>query len=66
MKPRLPKLGLQLVGTRFLRFIIGRDDGTFWNGREWIPQRSKAMLYAHLNIVRDDILMLKRNRRKSQ
>ena len=58
MKPRF-----QFVGTQFLRFIIGCEDGTFWTGTEWTRQRSKAMLYAHLEIVRADIRMLKRRRK---
>ena len=64
MKP--PKLGVQIVGHRFIRFIIGCNDGTYWTGTEWTPQRHKALLYAHLDVVRTDFRKLKRNRRNPQ
>lgn len=66
MRPRPSKLGVQMVGRQFIRFIIAADDGTHWTGGGWSQHRSEAMLYAHVGVVQTDLRILKRNRRKSQ
>ena len=66
MKPKLPKIGVQITGRQFLRFILAADDGTYWTGTEWSPNRREALLYSHIEFVRADLRTLKRNRRKPQ
>jgi hypothetical protein len=66
-RPRLPKLGVQLVGKHFLRFIIANDLQEYYtDSSEWSPNRRDALLYAHIELVRFDLRRLKRNRRKPQ
>jgi len=65
-RPRSPKIGIQLVGRQFLRFVISADDGTYWTGSEWSANRRDALLYYHIELVRSDLRKLKRNRRKPQ
>ena len=61
MRPELPKLGVRRVGRRFPRFVIRCDSTTFWTGGEWTLQRSKALLYAHLDLARSDLRSLKQD-----
>lgn len=65
MTPRSPQIGVQIVGRRFIRFVIGDDQGQYWTGGGWSPDRSHALLYADLDLVRADLKKLKKNRRKS-
>ncbi len=64
MKPRLPKLGVHLIGKHFVRFIIAAEDKTYWTGRGWSSDRAKALLYAHIDVVQADLRRIKQNRRK--
>jgi hypothetical protein len=63
MPPRLPKLGVQIVGRQFLRFLIANDRQEYWTGADWSPDRAKALIYAHLHLIRSDLRKLKRNRK---
>lgn len=63
-RPRLPRLGVQITGRQFLRFILAREDGTYWTGSGWSDNRSHALLYFHIELIREDLRKLKRNRRK--
>jgi hypothetical protein len=60
-----PSIGVQILTSRWPRFIIARSDQTYWNGSEWHPNRRVALVYAHLHFVRADLKMLKRQMRQS-
>jgi hypothetical protein len=57
-----PKIGVQIVGTRFLRFVIADDRGRVWTGEGWSDRRADARLYAHVEAVRQEVKALKRLR----
>jgi len=64
MPTRRPKIGVQMCGVHFPRFIIANDHQQYWNGEEWISNRGQALLYADIDTVREDLKQLKRRRRK--
>ena len=48
-------ISLEAVGTLDTpRWVIARNDGHFWNGCEWTPDKNDAALYAHANIAATD------------
>jgi hypothetical protein len=47
-------IGVQLVGKVFPRFILARGDRQYWNGTDWTPCRSQALLYYHLELIQQD------------
>jgi hypothetical protein len=58
------KLGVQILTSQFPRFVIARSDGQYWDGSGWMSGRRHAIVYAHLDLVRADLRMLKRQLRK--
>lgn len=48
------KIGVQLFGKYYLRFILANDRQEYWDGRGWTPHRRKALLYYDLDLVRRD------------
>jgi Ethanolamine utilization protein EutJ (predicted chaperonin) len=60
-----PKIGVQIAGTRFLRFVIANDQQQVWTGLEWSDRRGDALLYAHVEVVRQDVKILKRRLREA-
>ncbi len=58
-----PKIGVQIACTRWLRFVITNDADQFWTGTDW-ADRSGALLYAHVDLVRADVKRLRRGHRK--
>ena len=65
MRPRRPKIGVQIIGTRWMRFIIANDRGEVWNGLFWSERRGDALLYAHIELIRRDVNDLKRRLRNA-
>jgi hypothetical protein len=49
-----PEINVQMFGRRWLRFILAKDDGTYWTGQGWTPHRRRALLYYHLRVVQKD------------
>ncbi len=66
MPYKRPKIGVQIVGTRWLRFIIANQRQQVWTGEEWSNRRSDALLYAHVDMVRADVKNLKRQPRQAE
>jgi hypothetical protein len=64
MPHRRPKIVIQIACTRWLRFIIANDAGQAWTGTDWADRRSGALLYAHVEVVREDVQRLKRQMRE--
>jgi len=62
----MPKdqIGVQTVGTTYPRFLIATNHQTYWSGHDWITDRRKAVLYADIECVRDDLRKLKKKRGK--
>ena len=58
MRRKLPEINVQLFGRYWLRFILAREDQMYWTGHGWTPFRRRALLYAHLDLVRHDRLEL--------
>jgi len=51
---------MRIVNVVFPRFVIV-DRRRYWTGRAWSLKRRDALVYAHADLLRDDIEMLKRN-----
>jgi Ethanolamine utilization protein EutJ (predicted chaperonin) len=66
MRPRRPQIGVQITNARFLRFVIANDRRQVWTGMEWSDNRSDALIYAHVEIVRQDVQHLKRRHREAE
>ena len=60
------QIGVQIVGTRWLRFIIANQRQQVWTGKGWSNRRSDALLYAHVEVVRADFKNLKRQLRQAE
>ncbi len=60
------QLGVQIVGTRWLRFIIANGRKQVWTGHGWSDRRGDALLYAHVDVVRADVKNLKRQLRQAE
>jgi hypothetical protein len=51
---------MRIVNVTFPRFVIV-DRRRFWTGNGWSRRLRRALLYAHADLLRDDIEMLKKN-----
>lgn len=59
-----PKVTIDIIGKRFLRFIIVSDRG-FWTGVTWSPKLKHAVLYYDIRVARQDrYLIIKGMKRK--
>lgn len=65
MRHKRTKIGVQIVGTRWLRFIIANERQQVWTGEGWSDCRSDALLYSHVEVVRTDVKNLKRQVREA-
>ena len=52
MPRKRPQIGVQIVGSRFLRFAIADDRQQVWTGNGWSDRRGDALLYAQMEVVR--------------
>jgi hypothetical protein len=66
MPHKRPKIGVQIVGTRWLRFIIANGRQQVWTGNGWSDHRNDALVYAHVEVVRQDVATLKRQLREAE
>lgn len=62
MSRKRPQIGVQIVGIRFLRFVIANDRGQVWTGAGWSDRRADARLYAQVEVVRREVKNLRRLR----
>jgi hypothetical protein len=60
MRRKTPKIEMRIVNVQFPRFVIV-DRHRYWTGRGWSLKRRDALVYAHADLLRDDIEMLKKN-----
>jgi len=63
---RPSQFGVQIVGKRWLRFIIAKQRQQVWTGNGWSDSRSDALLYAHVDVIRADFKNLKRQLRQAE
>ena len=63
---RQPKIGVQMIGPSDCpRFLIANNRQRYWTGHGWSRRRSDSLLYAHLEIVRQDFeKLVSRGRRR--
>ena len=66
MPHKRTKIGVQIVGTRWLRFIVANERQQVWTGNGWSDRRSDALLYAQIKVVRHDVANLKRQLREAE
>jgi hypothetical protein len=62
-----PEIGVQMIGPSDCpRFLIANNRQRYWTGHGWSHRRSDSLLYAHLEIVRQDFekLVARSRRRK--
>jgi hypothetical protein len=55
-----PQVGVHITNARWLRLVIANDRQQVWTGRGWSDRRADALLYAHVEVVRQDVRQLKR------
>ncbi len=60
MLHKQPKIEMRIVNVRFPRFIIV-DRRRYYTGNGWSLKRRDALLYAHADLLREDIEKLKKN-----
>jgi len=60
MRHKLPKIEMRIINVTFPRFVIV-DRRRYWTGRGWSRELRDALLYAHADLLRDDIEKLKKN-----
>jgi len=60
MRYKPPKIEMRIVNVTFPRFVIV-DRRRYWTGNGWSLRRRDALLYAHADLLRQDIEMLKKN-----
>jgi hypothetical protein len=65
MPHKQSQIGVQIVGTRFLRFVIANLWRQVWTGDRWSDRRDDALLYADIPTVRRDVIALKRRLREA-
>jgi hypothetical protein len=65
MPRKKSSIGVQIVGTRWLRFIIANERRQVWTGSRWSDRRSDALVYAHIELVRADVSNLRRQLRQT-
>jgi hypothetical protein len=56
-----PKIEMRIINVTFPRFVIVDDHRRYWTGRGWSRRLRKASVYAHADVLRDDIEMLKKD-----
>ena len=69
LPPYSTKIGVQIVGHTFLRYILARSDRQYWTGADWTPRRHRALLYYDLDLIQKDrrtLLAQERRRRKER
>jgi hypothetical protein len=60
MRKRPPKIEMRIINVTFPRFVIV-DRRRYWTGTGWSRSLRAALLYAHADLLRDDIEKLKKN-----
>ena len=60
MPKRLPKIEMRIINVIFPRFVI-EDRSRYWTGRGWSRNLRQALIYAHADLLREDIEKLKKN-----
>jgi hypothetical protein len=60
MPHKPPKIEMRIVNVTFPRFVIV-DRRQYWTGRGWSRCLRDALLYAHADLLREDIEKLKMN-----
>ena len=60
MRHKPPKIEMRIVNVTFPRFVIV-DRRRYWTGRRWTRTSRDALLYAHADLLRDDIEKLKKS-----
>ena len=58
MRHKSPKIEMRIVNVTFPRFVIV-DRRRYWTGREWSRNRRRALVYAHSDLLWEDIEKLK-------
>ena len=65
MREQRPQIGVQIANARFLRLVMANDRQQVWTGKGWSHRRSDPMLYADIEVVRQDVRNLKRRLREA-
>ena len=60
MPKKLPKIEMRIINVTFPRFVIV-DRRRYWTGRGWSRKLRDALLYAHADLLQNDIEKLKKN-----
>lgn len=58
MPKRLPKIEMRIINTTYPRFVIV-DRRRYWTGSGWSLRLRDALLFAHADLLRDEIEKLK-------
>ena len=58
MQSKSPKIEMRIINVTFPRFVIV-DRRWYWTGDGWSRRLRRALLYAHADLLREDIAKLK-------
>lgn len=60
MRPKPPKIQMKIINVTFPRFVIVDRRGLYWTGEGWNQNLGRALLYAHAELLSNDIERLKK------
>ena len=55
-----PKIEIRIINVRFPRFVIVNGRGRYWTGTRWSRKLCRALVYAHADLLREDIELLEK------
>lgn len=55
MRRKQQRIEMRIVNVTYPRFVIIAPVGQYWTGKGWSPRLRDALLYAHADLLRDDI-----------
>lgn len=59
MNYKLPRIERRVINLDPPRFVIVNGREEYWTGKGWSPRLRDGLLYAHADLLRDDIERLK-------
>jgi len=59
MRHRLPKIEMRIINVTYPRFVIVDGRGRYFTGKGWHRNLRRALLFAHAELLREEIEKLK-------
>jgi hypothetical protein len=55
MRKKQKQIEMRIINVKFPRFIIIHPDGRFWTGKDWSERQKDALVFAHAELLRNEI-----------